>query len=1067
MLVFLDSHEIKAYIDPDAPGNLKGFKMLCEDEFGDEARHTTVNLRHNQILNGLLFDPSQICGIIPSHAEEMDREIAFRFHLLLDNILDLVQQARQEISKNKDRMEQFADVAKHGTEERKRELRLAVVSFFQTHAPTLTAIMRDSLFSPQRRLKAILNDSQLTLFEDIPWSSLGVEEKISKKLRHVRPSVATIADAKRNLEAFTYRKNTVEANIADATALSYIELLRKRLLDNGIDNIRVFLVSRARSLLRAAVEMQSNYSDDLLVRHPRMLALTTADAAKLDDATELALGTALDVWRGEVKSRLRTAVGDIGEVRVLEKPCKAFLETWDTFEGSRLAVEMKWRKGTETKSEVLSERDLAELLITLFCSDANAEKALNQSLIERFNEFGSASSRFLLDDLQLSLQARVTKVSTGCRCYIAPLAIGAVGPIQVAQFDNRERGSEDLSLDRIASLVRNGSERPLVWSLMLACAGRWKQAAIFARSALQLAQLERDSETEDEARLLRAEIARLGSNADQLDDPVDYWSDSKERYEWCIRELSKVSQVNKERRLREQAAQFLDAALAGVDFPELSNMLGQYFSALDQSADEVSDDESKARCLALQQMLFLYDTTHHVESLNTYQEERASIRHLDLVKTLQRLQERGQTDVLPHRARAMEVIGYVLFGTDQGIERATPPIKTQRRPSNIPQHLHRELLDLLKGLEASTDFIAQFLRDEISEIYEGLRRFHNPELSLAPISIPSSIIEEIELLYPDLATRAIPALRSNEDVGWKLLKAAPQVEHEGVIENVIRTLSFAIEEGREIELRPSLMFHIKLSYLYAKLLDATLEPNYVRPERFRQLVQEYEEICVDYPYASLPRLRLSYLARELRDDDLEKRAISDALRLVDDDKLYPNRSGGPHWLQSFIRRRHALIMLRGHPEASRRWVGHAATPEASLQLSALEEACRTLLDAEIIDTATDVDPAHVVERKRRTNNIVFYASRLIERPSGQGVFGRLSPDKPLESFVERLSYDMEVAPEVYMLHTLGCYYAAVGDVDKARGAAQRIFGRMSEGEYMIGVDPEESYQEVIDWFRGE
>src|SRR5690349_1792207 len=66
IVVFLDSNEVKAYVDPDAPNSLEGFFMRFE-ALKAPARRSEVALRHDQILNGLLFDPSQACGILTAH----------------------------------------------------------------------------------------------------------------------------------------------------------------------------------------------------------------------------------------------------------------------------------------------------------------------------------------------------------------------------------------------------------------------------------------------------------------------------------------------------------------------------------------------------------------------------------------------------------------------------------------------------------------------------------------------------------------------------------------------------------------------------------------------------------------------------------------------------------------------------------------------------------------------------------------------------------------------------------------------------------------------------------------
>src|SRR5215470_13183951 len=82
LLYFVDAHEIKSYIDPNSPDSLVGFVLKAEQavHLGEAAAvfNLSGRLRSDQLLHELLFDPSRQVGILPSHAEEVDEEIAFR-----------------------------------------------------------------------------------------------------------------------------------------------------------------------------------------------------------------------------------------------------------------------------------------------------------------------------------------------------------------------------------------------------------------------------------------------------------------------------------------------------------------------------------------------------------------------------------------------------------------------------------------------------------------------------------------------------------------------------------------------------------------------------------------------------------------------------------------------------------------------------------------------------------------------------------------------------------------------------------------------------------------------------
>ena len=1044
ILAFVDSHEIKAYIDPDEPGSLTGFIMQLENEFGEDGYRTAVGLRHDQILSGLLFDPSRVCGILPSHAEEMDREVAFRFHRWFDTMLDLVEKAKDEIRRNSETARRISKVAESETPAGRKGLQRQIVKFFEDHAPAVTAILSDSLFTPHKRLEAILENSRVTLFGDIRWADFAVKPHVVPRLLNLKPSIEQRQEVQKKLRAFEYRKNTVEANIVDAAALAHMALLRKELDLGGADHLRVVLVSRARTLLRAATDLAAKDGTELLVRHPRMLALAGRDVDKLDEATELALGTALDVWQGQIENHPKPEPGGEKDyLSSLHQPATAFLGTWDTFERSRLAVEAKWRQGVHANTEPSAEGKLAEQLLNLFC-DANPEAILNRTLIDGFNKFSNASSRFLLETEQLRLPARLTKVAASRRIYVTPVVMGAVGPIQVADWEGSPASGANLTLEDIASKVRT-SERPLIWALALACAGRWKQAAIFARSAQQLADLEQDHDTADDARLLRAEIRRLGAAAPLQADRDDDNKSPEIRYERSLRDLAPVRAVNAARRLREEAAQLLEAALAGVAVSDLAEKLRDCFVKLDKAADEAEDEESKARFIALLLMLQLYDERHCDDRAALLPEDRkrAAVRHKELVDMFEAadnvdmfevVDSRGLIDVMPHRARAMEVIGYVLSGAAPAKD--VPRTGANRpRPANVPDALRKDLTDLQMGLDVSSDKIAAFLKEEIGTILEGLRPLHNPELLLAPVSPPQSAVDLLHEHNPDIAAMIAEPLQRLEAAGRSMLSNGPTAEHGRTVDQSIVKLEAAVTRGRQQQIDGQQMFYLRVASLYARLLDATLEPRSVRRQRFEELIAQYEELRDDYPDATLPYVRMGYLAEKLGQLDRERDAYAAAVNLVDADKYYPPEAGQPHWLQSFVRRRHASIGLRDIPDVTRKWPGEPASAEALKQAKALETACSILLDAEKRGEAPGGEAADI-ERKRRTNNLVYYGSRLIERTGSEDAFNDLSPDMPLAAFVDRLvPSDIKDLEDIDMVHTVGCYYAAVANITKAKRTA--------------------------------
>jgi hypothetical protein len=1060
MMIFLDAHEVKAFIDPDAPGILAGFIMNLELMAGDANRGVTVALRHDQILEGLLFNPSHVCGILPAHSEEMDREVAFRFNKWFDTVLKLVGQARREINEHREKARRLAQATQSIGN---AELEVEFVRFFQTHAPALTAILRDDLGSSHRRLEAVMNDSKLTLFEDLPWEDFGVLPEDAEALRSLRPTPDSVRTLRDGLRVFDYRQNTVDANFVDASALSHIQLLRSELSKRGIDHIRVVLVSRARTLLLAARDMAKETKSEIFVRHPRMLALTSRDAEKLDAAVNLTLGMALDVWQAQV----RAWPDDTADLAPLKAAGCAFLDAWDSFESSRLAVEAKWRENRPVLAAPGAGRRLAARLIQLFCTNENAETLLSLTLIEKFSEFGDTSSRFLLEAEHIALKARLTPATNG-RVYVTPLAMGAVGPIQVERWPGLPALPADMSLEDIGKFVRGASERPLVWSLALACAGRWRQAAIFARGASQLADLEYNQvATADEARLLRAEIRRLGAGAPEHTNEEE--RDAAGRYAAAMNDLARVRDTNYPRRLREEAAQFLEAALLSVPMADIAAQLLSFFFELDQSADRSVQDEEKVRCFALMLLLYLYEARKQSTepTMTDALRQHAKARHRDLLEALQRL----QLDAVPHRARAMALIGYVLFGDPD----RTPIVlnsalgRALMGPVNVPSDLRGELPDLLEGVRASPDQIGKFLHAELTEIWSALKRFHSPHLSLAPVPIPRYFREELTRRHPRVMQVAQPALDTNETIGLALMEGGPSMQHKAEIEPAVDKLKLAIDLAVEEKVDQHLLFYLRVAFLYARLIDVTFEPLFMRDREFRILIDEYLVLNESYERAALPNLRLNYIASNVTGAaQIAEDAIGRALEYVDDDAYYPRDSAtGPHWLQSFVRRRSALLLLAEHPGAQRKWRGDRSTAEAEQEAGALNAACELLLDAERRDVAEVVDRAHALERQRRTNNVVFYASRMIERHGGrEEAFDRLAPSGTLRRLVNRLlPTGIEKADDVDILHTVGCYFTATGRILDAHRAGRRISELIiNEGKQMSGEGAEACAHEAFAWF---
>jgi hypothetical protein len=97
---FVDAHEVKSYIDPEDPDHLVGFTLLAERFSDDMASYEfELKLRNDQFLHALLFHGKDETGLLPSHLEEVEEEIAFKSQIWLNNKIALLEKAKEEVKR--------------------------------------------------------------------------------------------------------------------------------------------------------------------------------------------------------------------------------------------------------------------------------------------------------------------------------------------------------------------------------------------------------------------------------------------------------------------------------------------------------------------------------------------------------------------------------------------------------------------------------------------------------------------------------------------------------------------------------------------------------------------------------------------------------------------------------------------------------------------------------------------------------------------------------------------------------------------------------------------------------
>jgi len=115
-----------------------------------------------------------------------------------------------------------------------------------------------------------------------------------------------------------------------------------------------------------------------------------------------------------------------------------------------------------------------------------------------------------------------------------------------------------------------------------------------------------------------------------------------------------------------------------------------------------------------------------------------------------------------------------------------------------------------------------------------------------------------------------------------------------------------------------------------------------------------------------------------------------------------------------------------------------------MQVERLELAIKSLMEMERRDVSHRTDKAHTTEKARRANNIIFYASRMVERGGGEAL-ATLVSEAELEVLAADLApngVDHVTDPDV--LHTLGSYFAARRRSADALQVGGRILAQISK-----------------------
>jgi hypothetical protein len=294
IVYFCDAHDIKAYINPDRPHSLDGFRTEAE-RLARLNSDDDLKLRSDQIISGLLFEPDGVVGLFPSHGKQMDHEVAYQGDRLLRTQGDLLTRARAEIKRLDQTLKGKVLEAHRAASREQFEAAIKVV---RDGAPALVALLQNELYSPAKRLEAVLENSSLVHLDALEWSDFGTQGR--DRPADWAPSVDEVTKMRDRLAARPFRRNTDDSNWTDASALAYLERLNAELRKRTSGMTEVRLLSRAWTLLQAAIDLAEENNSPVLVRHPRLLL--RAEVGQLDLAGQLTLDTALAIYHAQLTS---------------------------------------------------------------------------------------------------------------------------------------------------------------------------------------------------------------------------------------------------------------------------------------------------------------------------------------------------------------------------------------------------------------------------------------------------------------------------------------------------------------------------------------------------------------------------------------------------------------------------------------------------------------------------------------------------------------------------------------------------------------------------------------------
>jgi hypothetical protein len=1062
----LDAHDIGAYINPDKEAAMAGFGFAAElvDHDAFPKALQDLKLKSDQLLRQLLFSDDEV-GLLPSHGEEIDEEIAFQQSAALRAKISLVAEAKRQVEALQRNPLAKTFIAQGMSD---ADSRLAIIRLLSRAAPALMALLKPQPESPTARIGALVNKSGLIGINDFAWEALGFEETEARELRAIRPKRARVDEWRLYFNSREdRRRNSNRANRIDAEAVAGIEALNRHLAEIPSCTIRVLLVTRAMTLLSTDSASQAMADQSALIadflRHPRLLVLPRRQEANVSTGTIAALTLALDTFAAQLHT--------VDSVTAEHSARRLFLDAWHNFERARFTGDLHAEINAAPNAENTITDARMKQLIDWFGNESDLDSFLINEMNAAVRDFGHGMYSLARAEEEEPIQAQIEHLSAPRRVRVRPLT----GSIDIAmEFrDETLRPLGGLCGDLEAlleNLPGHPAERYLGWGLLHACRGRFVLAGIYAKGAIEFGVLLGGSSGEsasEEAQLLLTQTRRLGG----LDaESQQRREEALGRYHDAARRLGPWRAGADERFSLERAAQVVELLLLVGDLNDDGQQITMGVDALLDVLARNRGNADTGRALSLL-LLFVLVSARRERPWPTTLDHPLALAdrwHHELIDCIKR---EGHPEDAPTITRAMHLIGYLIKGHDTSALKPTRPGMFVRA---FPEELRDFAPELYDQCCKGQDQISALLAAELHKIVRQIQRHKRWDVIYAPIwanyrheALCTALLDKVAAEKASLAYRILLSVAGASQAGVDAMHRRAYRHVSRLLESVLER----IQEGCEPECDPLILFQVQMDSCYARLLVALVS---IQPEekikRLRSLLGAYDELAQKYPEAAIPHFRLHLIHELLGTEDPEHREHKlrgadperekDKLQAIKHlDMALARADADPflavvphHWIKSTMVRRKGAFVLEDTPRqpgpldsidmGSSRMVRYLETLRVAFKW------VHSHFDPSVFPES---DGFFILEKQRRINNIVYYATLYL---AATGDLAGLSADSfgkdELRRYLSLLEpKDWDNFVEISIVHTLGCAYSTLGDAENAARAGEKLMDLVRDS----GIDP--------------